>query len=944
MGAEPTNPALGGLIGRTAPSGTGPRRWPPRSAGRPRTCLTGSDRAMEARWSLRLLERRAPRAVGGRSRRSRKARPEAVDHPAAAASVCGPEPSRMAPPSVTSAGDGRSCGDALPSAESRAPTGVTVRRRPRTLRRVPASFHTSRLALDQLVDHEHATGASLDRNEATTRLQLVDALLFDILGWTRDESAAEEAHAGRYTDYTLGLPDRRLVVEAKREDIAFELPVGQKPGVVPIRTLLDGDALEAAIRQALGYAQERGVPFAAVANGHQLVAFIASRQDGVPPLTGKALVFTSLEDMRSNFRLLWDNLSREGTGSLRLHRTLKDSALPVPPPKLSEQIPNYPRFRRRNQLQADLQILSELFLEDLFQAEESLEVEFLKECYAQSGALSQYAMVSKEILRTRYSALMSQEAGADIEPATPRGKDSGGIASAVVASALSKRPIVLLGDVGVGKTMFIRHLTHVAARDIFGDVFSLYIDFVAEPAFATDLGQYVSRQLSLQLMSKYDIDIEESKFVQGMYRSELQRFDSSVLGQLKEIDPAGYERERIRFLQDRVKDVDNHIRAAFEHIVKVHRRQIVVFLDNIDQRPSEFQEEVYVMAHAMAERWPATVFVSLRPSTFFTSKRRGSLSAYPPRVFAISPPRIDVVLKRRIAFALAQLERTGGLAALPDYVELNWPSGIEDLASYLRVLLNSFDVNQPLVAMLDNLSGGNVRQALGFVRTFVGSGNVDTEKILERSMTVPNYTVKVHQFLRAILLGDHQDFSPEASVIANVFDLLTPDGREHFLLPLLLSEVRRLSEHSQQEGYVRADQIYEFGQRAGFGPVQISWALERCVAHGLLEVRPLAPEGSTANYRITSTGAYTVGRLPRMFAYLDAVVVDTPIVDSAMRSQIHDAQAIDDRLSRAELFRVYLDKQWNGFSDEDFPFDWTERSAEAHDNIMYIGRMVAGWP
>jgi hypothetical protein len=36
-----------------------------------------------------------------------------------------------------------------------------------------------------------------------------------------------------------------------------------------------------------------------------------------------------------------------------------------------------------------------------------------------------------------------------------------------------------------------------------------------------------------------------------------------------------------------------------------------------------------------------------------------------------------------------------------------------------------------LVELVENLSGGNVRAGLGFLNTFVGSGHVDTKKILD---------------------------------------------------------------------------------------------------------------------------------------------------------------------------------------------------------------------
>ena len=140
------------------------------------------------------------------------------------------------------------------------------------------------------------------------------------------------------------------------------------------------------------------------------MAFIGSRSDGIPPLEGHCLIFRSLEDMATEFRVLWDNLSKSGISVSRLLSTLKRENVEPPPEKLSHRIPNYPGFKNRNPFQTDLKILGELFIEDVVRASQ-LEDEFLKRCYAPSGALSQHAMISKQILQARYSSLFEKELG-----------------------------------------------------------------------------------------------------------------------------------------------------------------------------------------------------------------------------------------------------------------------------------------------------------------------------------------------------------------------------------------------------------------------------------------------------------------------------------------------------------------------------------------------------
>jgi hypothetical protein len=364
---------------------------------------------------------------------------------------------------------------------------------------------------------------------------------------------------------------------------------------------------------------------------------------------------------------------------------------------------------------------------------------------------------------------------------------------------------------------------------------------------------------------------------------------------------------------------------------------VVVFLDNVDQWESEFQERVFLMSESLAQTWPATVFVSIRPDTFHRSRAEGTLSAYQPRAFTIAPPRVDVVLKKRLSFALDQLRDSARLESFPTGVTISSDS----LTAYLQVLLDNFESNRRLVTLIDNLAAGNVRRALEFVSRFIGSGHVDTRKILGVYEREGDYTVALHEFLRAIIYGDSEYYDPDASPIANLFDISQPDGREHFLLALLISFVELTGVRTGTEGFVKSDDVYSYVQRAGFGPEQVAWAIERGAKKGLIE---RAPRGSTSgsheHLRVTSAGVYTARMLAGMFAYVDAVVVDTPIVDANYRQRVTVTQNIDERLRRAEVFRVYLDRQWRplGAALEDPPFNWVEYSKRLQDDVERAGR------
>jgi GTPase SAR1 family protein len=804
---------------------------------------------------------------------------------------------------------------------------------------VSTAYEDGKAALDQLINW-YGEQANLDgRNEATTRLHLINILLIDVLGWPKEEIEAEESYGGEYVDYSLGRPATRMIVEAKREGSHFSVPVGITSLIHQIPSLAegsDGKALKAAVDQAAGYCARRGVQLACVCNGTQIVAFLGVRTDSTPPLEGSALVFTSLSAMRENFQTLWHNLSRHGIDARNLHVTLREGELPTVPSPLSTQIPHYPGYKRRNDIQTGLQILADLFLEDITR-DPALQEDFLRSTYATSGALSQYALVSKRILESRYSLLHEPTADIAAEPAVSKKGMNPKLREDMLASGVSRRPIILLGDVGVGKTMFIRRLIHVEAKEVFEKSIVLYVDFGTQATLLQDIGDFVIAEMENQLLSNYDIDIQERAFVEAVHHVELKRFDTTIYGQLKEFDPPAYIRERLNFLAKKLEDRESHLRASLNHVRGTSGRQIVIFLDNIDQWDSEFQERVFLMSESLAQNWPATVFVSLRPDTFYRSRTEGTLAAYQPRAFTIAPPRVDVVLKKRLDFALAQLRDTARLESFPAGVTISSGS----LTAYLEVLLDNFESNNRLLSLIDNLSAGNIRQALEFVSRFIGSGHVDTRKILGIYDREGSYTIALHEFLRAIIYGDTEHYDPDASPLANLFNISQPDGREHFLLALLIAFIDSSGDRSGTEGWVKADDTYSFAQKSGFSPDQIAWSIDRAAKKRLIERSPRGGEaGGHEHMRVTSAGVYTARMLAGMFAYVDAVVDDTPIVDANYRRLISIARDLSERLRRVEVFRVYLDKQWRNMGDsiEGLPFNWEEHSNRLRQEVDYVTR------
>ena len=776
------------------------------------------------------------------------------------------------------------------------------------------------------------------RNEATTRLHLIDQILFECLSWDRrSDCISEERFDGLYADYTMMCPRRMVILEAKKEGIYFDIPEGRSNRQYLIQTLVkDVPGLGDAIKQVAGYCQQRGTPYAVVSNGHQLLAFLGSRDDGRSPEEGRAFVFESTAAMVADFHTLWQILSKPGVAERNLHKRLASSDTAILPKKLSELLSPFPGVKNRNIIQTDLEILADLVFEDIISSQE-LEEEFLGECYCQSGALSQYALVSKELLASRYAALFDGTKKApQLRPATTKK----GISEELVAESFAKRPVLLIGDVGVGKTMFFRHFIRIDAKKVFVNALVLYVDFGTQAAFAQDIGDYLADDIARQLREDHAVDIYDRSFVRAIYHMDLKRFEKSIYGSLRDTDPTRFKAKEVEFLEDKLRNRERFLQDVLMHIAKGRRKQIVVFLDNADQRSDAVQQQVFILAQTMAAQWPCAVFLALRPETFQRSKECGSLSAYHLKAFTVSPPRIDDVLTRRLNFGIDLASGRFPMTALSPAVAVDF----KKVGAFLKIVKHSVQNSNEIVEAVDNLSGGNVRLALEFVRRLIGSGHIDTRKIMEIFDKSGRYLIRLHEFLRTVVFGDCVYFDPESSPLDNVFNVVLMDRKEHFLAPIILQFVFSEGKRTRTHGFIELNSIYDFCAVSGFQAIQIDSCLARLCSKRLVEtagrVKPDSNGISTSAVRITTIGAYHLLRLPGMFTYLDAIVTDTPILTTAFRDQIQDCIDIHDRLKRGEVFLDYLDSSFAGLEPSSCGYEWPKASSAARKNILEISSVI----
>jgi hypothetical protein len=81
-------------------------------------------------------------------------------------------------------------------------------------------------------------------------------------------------------------------------------------------------------------------------------------------------------------------------------------------------------------------------------------------------------------------------------------------------------------------------------------------------------------------------------------------------------------------------------------------------------------------------------------------------------------------------------------------------------------------------------------------------------------------------------------------------------------------------------------------------------------------------------------------RLSKIFSYVDAVIIDTPVLDQGVREKISNVFGLSDRVHRVEIFLSYLDEAWQGLSGCDLIFPWKDQLSALESEISRIKHVV----
>lgn len=736
-------------------------------------------------------------------------------------------------------------------------------------------------------------------NEADTRAKMIDPVFLECLGWDNNKDISREPHSNPgYVDYLFsidGIP--HFVIEAKKGDDTFFIPQSFTGKYYRTSGALWSDKkIKNAIIQAQKYCILCGVHYGIVTNGQQYIIFEAFKR-GSDWRNGNCIIFSSIEDISSNFSTFWNILNKHCVklGSLRRFVSQENNEVkyifrPI------DRLHTKSSTLIRNNLSPLLTPITEHVFWDIIDEEQ---VDILKECYVYKRQYQQaFQEINnyfdtvpefakkfgvKDVFQTEGFAGSFQESYEKLNKLSREKSVRGSL-------------ILIMGGIGSGKTTFIHHYFSIMKPK---NTLWFYINF-------------------------FDVSENETEIEKFIINLAFEEFEKKY--------KKHFENELSLLKIDCVTQDIRELKALFSFL-KLKGYSIALVLDNVDQHSyvnKNYQEQALLVAKRLTDALETITILSLREENFFKSVMGGVLDSFPAQCFHISSPNFEDLIRVRLEYSIKLLKNNG--IELKKIVKNHsiLEASREITQTFLEIVENSLRssrrIGREILMFIKEVSGGDMRTALSFFRTFLVSGNTDIEEMLTRhgndlQRGLPGYEIPFHHVIKSVILEHSRLYQMSKSKILNVFDFnSTVGGSSHFTILRIMNYLKnRLSGCTQQgRGFVEIDSIINEGEKVGINRTIIDDALITLAAFGLIEFENQSKKGyEYATYvRITNTGLYYIRYLIKKFVYLDLVWMDTPmvkedIVEKLLKLVVETKpqklpQDVESRLLRTTIFIEYL--------------------------------------
>lgn len=361
------------------------------------------------------------------------------------------------------------------------------------------------------------------------------------------------------------------------------------------------------------------------------------------------------------------------------------------------------------------------------------------------------------------------------------------------------RMLRIVGDVGVGKSTFLRHLCSMHfPRSGFGSLTPFYLDWRGFTASRKDPIPEIRRKFAQKIFAEFEkkLSQDDTLHLDSTVFARDELFAPSRVIILKTLPVRQAEKTDELIAEKLEEDPAEYALARLRTLGKYQRKSCVLIFDNVDQIPQRILSELFQFIINIQNNNPFLVIVAMRDHT------SGRFSAYekhavvPGWHMRLLPPNIKLTLERRLDYFFPKIFDGSKHSNLFAKTE----AGAHQACCAL--ILSPF-VNPATYEFLSQWSNFSIRSLFSIIPRIIsypGLETVGSPVILGKP-----FPLEVDHCLMALSLGRNIHFHAEKSLVFNVYspcverpklDLVTAARLLQFLVgrkqPVPIAEVRAL--------------------------------------------------------------------------------------------------------------------------------------------------------
>lgn len=722
--------------------------------------------------------------------------------------------------------------------------------------------------------------------ESDTRAKVIDPVL-NRLGWTANE-IKREPYAGwsdskGFIDYLLSVDNRpMLVLEAKKTGRTFNIPralTTQRTTTFRKLMATASDDLKEALDQCLRYTQHTGAIYACATNGTDWVIFKPTHPFRPLP-EAKVIVFQGIDQIVKRVDEFLDFLSPDGIQRGRAEKGLlgRDIQVPTFAKRLQDAFP----YRRELSLEEEeySNILDQMLKHYIVELED--ETDFA-ECYLPAKGNRSTSSTLDALISGRIDALK----GAAGQGSLDFGSEM--LIKPVLPNVASGRTVVLHGEIGIGKTSFLRYCElSLRKAGKLEDAVWARVDllpfedrqFVPEEvkAMLNLICKKIQDEVSLateKMSGQYDPDAWDH--LRDIYNTEVRKFQKARYPGSNDSDPIFLDHARQYVWEISKADPQDHVVRVIKWLTLNCKLPVILVLDNSDQLGLEFQEFLYKLSETLQKTTSAVVILVMRTEALTSHVIREHSVASVREQFLIQKAPLTQVLQKRFDRILRQLPYA-------------YPGSANKVAQdRLAVLMDTLqyeaEVGSDTFRLIEAAGNGSVRDSLRAVSAVFRSSPWAMDRLVVEQHENGQARLSVEPALRAITREDIG--SPEETkLFPNAFNV---DSQLTIPYSLGVRQLQQIRSKESQAAYTYGSLLNDFSI-AGVDRVVAERTLVRMRSQRFISVPHMLKELRESDIlRVTRLGIVLLEILLFQDSYFSRIAFNTYIYDKITYQNMRSA-------------------------------------------------------